>query len=156
MDREDIVGGADWVRSISHAINRADFFLACLTAMSCVKRGYLRKEILEALDKWREKLPEGVYLIPVKPEPCELPERLSRFQVIELFQDDGWRRLCSAFEVGIRRLEQEQTPGQNEGALYRIVPRRIADRRLCKPSTSHRKTSGSSQEGRLVGCRQSP
>ena len=127
IDCEDIVGGEDWAKSISRAINSADFFLACLSSNSSAKRGYLQREILEALEKWREKLPDDVYLIPVKLEQCDIPERLSGFQAVNLFRSDGWRRLVSAFEAGIRRLEHKQSPNQSEGAAYRVAPKRIAD-----------------------------
>lgn len=127
MDCEDIVGGEDWARSISRAINRADFFLACLSTNSFAKRGYLQREILEALDKWREKLPDDVFLVPIRLEQCDVPERLASFQAIDLFQRDGERRLFSAFEVGLKRLERAESPNQGEGAAYRVVPKRITE-----------------------------
>lgn len=128
MDSEDIVGGEDWSRSIERAISQAEFFLVCLSAHSVEKRGYLQREILGALDKWREKLPDDIYLLPVRLEECQRPERLSRFQTIDLFQDDGWNRLFEALQVGVSRRGRLLTPSQVGRLAYRIVPKQIVEK----------------------------
>jgi hypothetical protein len=122
MDSVDIVGGQDWERSIDRAIHNADFFLACLSHKSVQKRGFLQKEILQALDKWREKLPDDIYLIPLKLEECAMPERLGRFQAIDLFREAGWERLLDALRTGTQRLRQEQSPVRTEDPSYQINP----------------------------------
>jgi len=127
MDSADIIGGEDWERSIGRAIHSADFFVACLSNNSVQKRGFLQKEFLQALDKWREKLPDDIYLIPVKLEECAMPERLVGFQTIDLFRVDGWERLLDALSVGSERLIQEQSPLRREEPDYRIIPVRIAE-----------------------------
>jgi len=80
MAKKDLVGGERWKSRISQAIRRSDLFLACLSANSVDKRGFVQREIKDALDIWREKLESDIYLIPVRLEDCEVPESLRDFQ----------------------------------------------------------------------------
>lgn len=128
MDSVDIVGGEDWERSIGRAIHSADFFLACLSNNSLQKRGFLQKELLQALDKWREKLPDDVYLIPVRLEECAMPERLAKFQAIDLFQEGGWERLLEALRSGGQRLAQEEAPVRSEVPSYQMIQVQLAEK----------------------------
>jgi hypothetical protein len=120
MDTADIIGGEDWERAIALAIARADFFIACLSRRSVGKRGVLQTEIQSAIEKWREKLPNDIYLIPVRLEACELPERLSRFQAIDLYMSDGIDRIIRALDTGTSRLGQERIPHQVSRHPYSI------------------------------------
>jgi hypothetical protein len=122
MDKKDILPGEQWEFCIPRAIRRSDFFLACLSANSVTKRGYLQKEIKEALDIWDEMLEDDIYLIPVRLEDCEVPERLHDFQWVNLFEEDGWTRLVKAIRIGVKRREvlkpnvQESTPFESHPA----------------------------------------
>ncbi len=103
MDVKDILPGENWDKRIRKAIEKSDFFLACLSIRSVDRRGYIQKEIKQALDQWQEKLEDDIYLIPVKLEECNTPDSLRSLQYVELFRPDGWPRLLRAIEVGIRR-----------------------------------------------------
>jgi hypothetical protein len=110
MDTKDILPGEQWKSSIRKAIRHSDFFLACLSKKSVGKRGWIQREIREALDIWQEMLDSDIYLIPVRLEDCKAPDRLRDFQWVDLFEEDGWTRLVEAVEVGIeRRAEEEST-----------------------------------------------
>jgi serine/threonine protein kinase len=103
MDKKDILPGEDWKFCIQKAIQRSDFFLVCLSANSVSRRGFLQKEIRDALDIWQEKLESDIYLIPARLEDCEVPESLRRFQWVNLFEEDGWTRLVEAIQEGMKR-----------------------------------------------------
>lgn len=103
MDKKDILPGEIWRSRIKEAIRDSDFFLACLSTHSVSKRGFLQREIKDALDTWQEKLSDDIYFIPVRLEACEFPESLGEFQWVSLFEDDGWIRLLQAIQVGIER-----------------------------------------------------
>jgi hypothetical protein len=120
MDKRDIHPGERWKSSIRKAVRRSDFFLACLSANSVNKRGFIQREIKDALDILQEMLDSDIYLIPVRLEDCTLPESLSEFQWVNLFEEDGWTRLVKAIQIGMeRRAEeikpnvQESTPGED-------------------------------------------
>lgn len=103
MDRMDLLPGEQWKRAILKAVREADFFLACLSVHSVNKRGFIQREIRDALDVWQEKLDSDVYLIPVRLEECEAPENLSAFQWVNLFEKDGWSKLVLAIQEGEKR-----------------------------------------------------
>lgn len=95
LDEHDLLPGLDWDRHIRRAIREARFFLVLVSSRSVTKRGYVNKEIAEALDV-AEALPEGaVYVIPVRLEDVPVPERLAKWQWIDLFDLDrgAYRRL---------------------------------------------------------------
>ena len=103
MDKKDLLPGERWESSAQTAIRRSDFFLACLSSKSVSKRGFLQKEIKNALDIWQEKLDSDIYLIPVRLQDCKVPESLCKFQWVNLFEEDGWTRLVKAIQEGMAR-----------------------------------------------------
>ena len=103
MDKKDIVPGELWFNSIQTALKESDFFLACISSHSIDKRGILQKEFKAALDTWDEMLQGDIYLIPVRLEDCQLPDRLSDFQWVDLFREDGWHELDNALRQGMDR-----------------------------------------------------
>ena len=103
VDTKDILPGEQWKSSIQRALQRSDFFLACLSKNSVNKRGWIQKEIKEALDIWQGMLDSDIYLVPVRLEDCDAPDRLRDFQWVNLFEEDGWTRLVEAIQMGIER-----------------------------------------------------
>jgi hypothetical protein len=118
MDKKDILPGEKWKSSIRKAMRGSDFFLVCLSANSIDKRGWIQREIKQALDTWEGMLDSDIYLIPVRLEDCELPESLQDFQWVDLFEADGWSRLERAIQAGIeRRLGEFKPPVKGEQEL---------------------------------------
>lgn len=109
MDTKDILPGEDWRKALNKAISEAHFFLACLSNNSVNKRGIIQDEIKAALETWRQKLEDDIYLIPVRLEKCEAPESLARFQWVDLFKPGGLERLIRALKVGMERLGISQS-----------------------------------------------
>lgn len=97
LDEEKLLPGHDWNAEITRAIRAAHVVLVCLSQRS-EKRGYVQKEIARALDVADEQ-PEGtIFLIPVRLEDCHVPDRLRRWQWVNLFEDNGFDRLQAALE----------------------------------------------------------
>jgi hypothetical protein len=99
LDKEDLSPGLEWRPAIRKAIREADFFIALLSRRSAAKRGYVQKEMREALEV-REELPEGsAYLIPVRLDDCRAPyASLDDIQHEDFFPDWG-RGLARVLEV---------------------------------------------------------
>ena len=125
MDKKDILPGEQWKPRIPQAIQRSDFFLVCLSANSVDKRGWIQKEIKKALDIWQEMLDSDIYLIPVRLEDCRVPERLSDFQWVNLFKEDGWTRLVEAIRVGLERRAKAIEPVIQESTPFEPHPARV-------------------------------
>jgi hypothetical protein len=70
--------------------------IVILSRNSTTKRGYVQKEIKFALDE-ADKQPEGtIFIIPVKVEECDLPDRLRRYHTVNLFEERGFEKLMRA------------------------------------------------------------
>jgi hypothetical protein len=103
MDTQDIVPGENWKRALWRAIRSADFFIFFASHHSVGKRGFVQKELKEALEIWKEKLEDDIYLIPVRLEECTVPTTLSDLQYVDAFAPGGRERLAAAIRVGISR-----------------------------------------------------
>lgn len=96
LDELDILPGEDWQRAITTAVRSSDVVLVCLSRGSVSKVGYLQREIRTALDVAEEQ-PEGaMFLIPLKLEACDVPERLQRWQWLDYFEPGAHDRLLLA------------------------------------------------------------
>jgi hypothetical protein len=96
FDEEDLIPGQDWEATIKKAVQNSDVVVVCLSKTSVAKRGFAQKEIKFALDVADEQ-PEGtIYIIPLRLEECELPERLKKWHCVDLFQPRGYEKLLNA------------------------------------------------------------
>jgi CheY-like chemotaxis protein len=93
LDEAELVGGQDWDLEIRRAVRSSDVVIVCLSQTAVGKTGYLQKEIKQALDIADEQ-PEGtIFIIPLKLDDCEVPDRLGRWQWIHLNQRGGYQQL---------------------------------------------------------------
>jgi hypothetical protein len=105
FDEVDLIPGQDFELEIRKAIRNSDAILVCLTRHSITKRGYVQKEIKYALDVAEEQ-PEGaIFIIPMRLEECDVPERLSGRQWVDLFRAGGYKKIARAlkkcaYEIG--------------------------------------------------------
>lgn len=73
---------------------------------SITKTGYVQKEIRLAIDVADEQ-PEGtIFIIPVRLENCDVPDRLRRLHWVDLFSENGYPLLVLA----LKRRESELYP----------------------------------------------
>jgi uncharacterized protein YecT (DUF1311 family) len=85
-DERNILGGQDWDMEIRGAVKGSDVVLVCLSRSSVTKEGYVQREIRQALDMASEKPPGTIFIIPIRIEPCDLPEPLSKWQAINFYE----------------------------------------------------------------------
>jgi hypothetical protein len=99
LDEKKLLGGQDWDLEIRRALRRSNAVVICLSQRSVSKVGYVNKEIKRALDIADEQ-PEGtIFIIPLKLDVCETPDRLSGFQWIKFFMPDGYERLIESLRA---------------------------------------------------------
>ena len=113
MDKVDLIGGQQWQPAIEKAIRQAEFFLLLLSRNSVKKRGFVQREIRAALDLWKDKLEDDVYLIPLMLEAMageEVPTEVSKFQWIDLYEAEGWEQLQRSLELGLAQRGLEKKP----------------------------------------------
>ena len=93
LDETDILPGQDWQRAITSAVHEADLVVVCLSNGSIAKRGYLQREIKDVLDVADEMPDDRAFVVPARLEECPVPERLRRWQWVNLHAPDGYERL---------------------------------------------------------------
>ena len=99
LDKEDILPGQDWELEIRRAVRASDVVIVCLSARSVSKTGFVQNEIKYALDI-ADGQPEGsIFLIPLRLEDCRVPERLGRYQWVDLHQPNGYEMLIRALRT---------------------------------------------------------
>jgi hypothetical protein len=104
MDKRDLQPGDDWESVITQTIKSAGFVLAFLSMHSVNKRGFVQREIKEALDV-AATVPQGkVFIVPVRLEECLVPDRLKKWHWINLFDKNGLQKVISLVrsELGIK------------------------------------------------------
>ena len=127
LDKEKLLPGQDWQVEIPRAVRESDVVVVCLSNKSITKEGYVQKEIKFALDIAEEK-PEGaIFLIPARLEDCLVPERLSRWQWVDLYEENGFVQLLRslklrALAVGavMESISYEDTDKERERRLNRL------------------------------------
>jgi hypothetical protein len=106
LDEYDLLAGQDWELEITKEVRHSHCVLVCLSKKAMDAEGYVHKEIKFALDVTDHK-PEGtIYLIPVKFEACEVPERIRRFHWVDLFEPSGYANLMRSLRQRANGLEQ--------------------------------------------------
>ena len=98
MDREKLRPGQDWGNEIHRAIQSSDLVIACLSKQFNKKGGYRHEELRMAIER-AHSLPERrTFIIPARLEPCDLPASLRRWQCVDLFEAEGYKKLISALK----------------------------------------------------------
>jgi hypothetical protein len=99
LDVESLLPGQDWEHEIRKAVREADVVVVCLSASSASRKGFAQKEIRFALDVADEQ-PEGeIYIIPLRLEEVDLPERLSHWHWVNYFETDGYEKLKASLDL---------------------------------------------------------
>ena len=96
MDSQKLLPGQNWPRAIEEAISVSDYFIACLSTRSVLKRGQFQAELRYALDCAARMPLDRTFLLPVRFDDCPTPIRIQKeFQYVNLFPD---------WEAGFARL----------------------------------------------------
>jgi hypothetical protein len=96
LDEMKLIAGQDWEFEIRKAVRSSHVVLVCLSARSLTKEGYVQREISQSLDVADEKPQGAIFLVPVRLEDCDVPERLQRWHRVDWFRVDGFERLQRA------------------------------------------------------------
>jgi len=98
LDEKNILPGQDWQAEIRKAIYRSDIVIVCLSRQFNKQGGYRHEELRIALEKANSLPGEQIFIIPVRLEECDMPEPLCRWQRIDLFTADGYKKLLNVLQ----------------------------------------------------------
>lgn len=96
LDEARLLPGENWNYEIIKAVKDSDIVIVCLSQNSISKEGYIQKEIKHALDVADEK-PEGtIFIIPLKLEECQVPQRLNNWQWVNYYENGSFNLLIKS------------------------------------------------------------
>jgi FlaA1/EpsC-like NDP-sugar epimerase len=105
FDKKCLFPGQTWGPHIKRAIRESDFFLALLSSKSVSKRGYVQRELKEALDVLDEFPENEIFIIPARLDNCKPShEKIYELHWVDLFPsyDDGLRNILEATKLQIQ------------------------------------------------------
>ena len=106
LDKEKLLPGQDWELEIRKTVREADVVVVCLSKQFN-QAGFRQKEVRLALDTAMEK-PEGeIFIIPARLEECDILESLRKWHWVDLFEEDGYRKLINSLELRAKTLGKE-------------------------------------------------
>lgn len=122
IDVVDLVAGQDWQLAISRALRESSHFLALLSQHSVTKRGYVQKEVREALDLLDQLPPDAIFIIPIRLDQSEpAHERLRNLHWVDLFA--GYTEAVEKIARGLG-LPRDQ-PAEPAKRPVKIAPRDV-------------------------------
>jgi len=98
LDQEKLLPGQDWAYEIRKAIHSSDIVIACLSGQFNRQGGYRHEELRIAVEKAASLFRGSTFLIPVRLDACDLPDPLCRWQCVDLFKGDGYKKLIRALK----------------------------------------------------------
>ncbi len=99
LDEENLLPGQEEEAEIRKAVRFSDAVIVCLSHNVIQMAGRINKQIAHALDVADEQ-PEGtIFIIPLRLEHCDIPERLSRWHSVNLYDEHGYVRLIDALRT---------------------------------------------------------
>jgi hypothetical protein len=96
LDVRCLAAGANWQFEIKRAIRDARYFVLLLSKHSINKRGFVQKEMKEAIDVLQEFPKGSIYLIPVRLDQTE--------PVDDELRELNWVNLNSDYHEGLARI----------------------------------------------------
>jgi tetratricopeptide (TPR) repeat protein len=108
LDKESLLPGQDWQIEIRRNIRNSSYFLALLSSNSVSKRGYVQREVAEALDVFKEFPESKVFIIPVRLDECKPShEKLYTLQWADMFPcwKKGFNKILLSMQVPTEAFE---------------------------------------------------
>src|SRR3989442_263515 len=110
LDEKNILPGQDWEYEIRRAVRNVDAVIVCLSHKSINKTGFVHEELKLVLAE-ADKRPEGtIFIIPLRLEACDLPERLKTYQAVDYFVDGGFDKMILALQHKSESLREKILP----------------------------------------------
>ena len=102
LDVRCLAAGTDWHLEIKSAIRRCSYFILIVSKYSINKRGFVQREIKEAIDVLQEFPTGAVFLIPARLDATEpIDHELRRLNWVDLSPNysDGLARILSSLKT---------------------------------------------------------
>ena len=87
FDEEDILPGEKWEDLVTEAVHNSHAVIIFLSSFAVRTEGFFHVELKHALDSAAEKPDGTIFIIPIRLDACDVPERLRPYQYIDYFGD---------------------------------------------------------------------
>jgi hypothetical protein len=121
LDKKKLKVGANWDYEIKKALKNSTFVILLLSSASVKKRGYIQKEFKYALEYSESKLIDDIYIIPILLDKCEVPNQLSKFQWIEVGQENFRQEILSSLNYQRQKYLSTLSPDSIELNDYTTI-----------------------------------
>ncbi|WP_313051557.1 TIR domain-containing protein [Stenotrophomonas cyclobalanopsidis] len=97
---QDILPGKQWEKEIERNLEDADVVVIILSNSSVKKRGLVQREAARAVAKLDDLLDTDIYILPIRIDDCEPPERIStKIQFIDFNRQDAKSRISTSLRI---------------------------------------------------------
>ena len=113
MDESNLLPGQRWREAIKSAIEESRFFIALLSTRTVDRRGFVHRELVNALEVLDTYPEHDIYLIPARLDDCTPTHRKLRdLHWVDLFPrwDSGVRRITEAIREAAQHCAVSATP----------------------------------------------
>ncbi len=105
FDEKCLLPGMKWRPAIRKAIRELQFFIALLSKSSTTKKGFVQKEMTDALAILDEFPEDKIFLIPIRLEECNVSfESLREIQHVDFFPnwDEGVKKVLKVINPALK------------------------------------------------------
>ena len=103
FDEEDILPGQMWEASVIEAVHHSHAVIIFLSSIAVRTEGFFHKELKLALDAAAEKPDGTIFIIPIRLDVCDVPDRLRPYQYVDYFGDKEHKdRVYSSLIAALR------------------------------------------------------
>lgn len=88
FDEEDILPGEKWEDLVTEAVHNSHAVIIFLSSFAVRTEGFFHVELKHALDSAAEKPDGTIFIIPIRLDACDVPERLRPYQYVDYFGDE--------------------------------------------------------------------
>jgi len=104
FDEEDILPGEKWEDLVTEAVHNSHAVIIFLSSFAVRSEGFFHVELKHALDSAAEKPDGTIFIIPIRLDACDVPDRLQPYQYVDYFgeaehKDRVYTSLIKALKV---------------------------------------------------------
>jgi hypothetical protein len=121
LDKESIKAGTKWQPAIRSAINESQYFIPIISSNSVQKKGYVQKELREALEILDGLSYKEIFVIPLRIENCKVTNRkINEYNIVDLFPswEDGIKKVLDSIGISRNTPNQDNVPPVNLDKTY--------------------------------------
>lgn len=107
FDEEDILPGQMWEDSVIEAVRHSHAVIIFLSSIAIRTEGFFHKELKLALDTAAEKPDGTIFIIPIRLDVCDVPDRLQPYQYVDYFGDEDHKSLVYSSLIAALKIRAE-------------------------------------------------